>query len=228
MSRPVQAVIHLDNLRHNLALMRRLARDRTLWAVVKADAYGHGLEQALTAFSEADGLATLEVRDARFFRERGWSRRILLLEGFFDADELVEISQLGLETVVHSSWQTDLLRHTPVQKGVNVHVNLNSGMNRLGFKPEEYGAVRAELEAIAGVRVLGCVTHFANSPGAELADVSLLCGADESPLQLGSIGARIAQMYLMDVLFSELCRRNLDACRQSRARIADALAEKHI
>ena len=58
--------------------------------------------------------------------------------------------------------------------------------------------------------------------------VTLLCGADESPLQLGSIGARIAQMYLMDVLFSELCRRNLDQCRQSRARIADALAEKHM
>ena len=56
--------------------------------------------------------------------------------------------------------------------------------------------------------------------------MTLLCGADESPLQLGSIGARIAQMYLMDVLFSELCRRNLDQCRQSRARIADALAEK--
>ena len=56
----------------------------------------------------------------------------------------------------------------------------------------------------------------------------MLCGADESPLQLGSIGARIAQMYLMDVLFSELCRRNLDQCRQSRARIADALAEKHM
>ena len=58
--------------------------------------------------------------------------------------------------------------------------------------------------------------------------MTLLCGADESPLQLGSIGARIAQMYLMDVLFSELCRRNLDQCRQSRARIADALAEKHM
>ena len=72
------------------------------------------------------------------------------------------------------------------------------------------------------------VTHFANSPGADLADVTLLCGADESPLQLGSVGARIAQMYLMDVLFSELCRRNLDECRQSRARIAAALAEKHL
>ena len=58
--------------------------------------------------------------------------------------------------------------------------------------------------------------------------MTLLCGADESPLQLGSVGARIAQMYLMDVLFSELCRRNLDECRQSRARIAAALAEKHL
>ena len=72
------------------------------------------------------------------------------------------------------------------------------------------------------------VTHFANSPGADLADVTLLCGANESPLQLGSVGARIAQMYLMDVVFSELCRRNLDECRQSRARIAAALAEKHL
>ena len=78
-----------------------------------------------------------------------------------------------------------------------------------------------------GLRTI-LVTHFANSPGAELADVTLLCGADESPLQLGSIGARIAQMYLMDVLFSELCRRNLDQCRQSRARIAAALADKHL
>ena len=94
------------------------------------------------------------------------------------------------------------------------------------------GATKDLVETLSYARRRGLktilVTHFANSPGAELADVSLLCGADESPLQLGSIGARIAQMYLMDVLFSELCRRNLDACRQSRARIADALAEKHI
>lgn len=72
------------------------------------------------------------------------------------------------------------------------------------------------------------ITRFPNSPGAELADVVLQCGANESPLQLGSIGARIAQMYLLDVLFSEYCRRNLDECRQHRSRIADALAEKHI
>lgn len=72
------------------------------------------------------------------------------------------------------------------------------------------------------------VTHFSNSPGAKLADVVLLCGADESPLQLGSVGARIAQLYLLDILFSELCRRNLDECRQHRANVADALADKHL
>lgn len=72
------------------------------------------------------------------------------------------------------------------------------------------------------------ITRFPRSPGAEKADVVLQCGANESPLQLGSVAAKIAQMFLLDVLFSEFCRRNLDACRQSRSRIADALAEKHI
>lgn len=72
------------------------------------------------------------------------------------------------------------------------------------------------------------VTHFPNSPGSMYADVILLCGADESPMQLGSIGARIAQLYLMDILFSEVCRRDLDACRTRRSIIADALAIKHL
>jgi len=72
------------------------------------------------------------------------------------------------------------------------------------------------------------VTRFPKSPGALLADVVLQCGADESPLQLGSVAARIAQLFLLDVLFSELCRRNLESCRESRGRIADALADKHI
>lgn len=78
-----------------------------------------------------------------------------------------------------------------------------------------------------GVKVI-LITHFPNSPGAALADVVLLCGADESPLQLGSVGARIAQLYLVDILFSQLCRRNLDRCRESRSRIAKAMEIKHL
>ena len=84
-----------------------------------------------------------------------------------------------------------------------------------------------KLAAERGGKVI-LVTRFANSPGAELADVTLQCGANESPLQLGSVAARIAQLYLLDVVFSEFCRRNLDEARASRSRIADALAEKHI
>lgn len=94
------------------------------------------------------------------------------------------------------------------------------------------GSTLAMMETLKLARQRGgkviLVTRFPNSPGAEMADVVLQCGANESPLQLGSIGARIAQMYLLDVVFSEFCRRNLDEARQSRSRIADALAEKHI
>ena len=72
------------------------------------------------------------------------------------------------------------------------------------------------------------VTRFPNSPGSMLADVVLQVGGNESPLQAGSVAARIAQMYLLDVLFSEFSRRNLEVCRQNRKRIADALADKHL
>ena len=72
------------------------------------------------------------------------------------------------------------------------------------------------------------VTRFPHSPGAELSDIVLQCGANENPLQSGSIAARIAQMYLMDVLFSEYSRRNLVKTRYNRARIAQALEDKHI
>ena len=72
------------------------------------------------------------------------------------------------------------------------------------------------------------ITRYPNSPAAELADVVLLCGSNESPLQLGSAAAKIAQIFLMDILFSELCMRNLSACRQVREKIADTLADKHV
>lgn len=72
------------------------------------------------------------------------------------------------------------------------------------------------------------VTRFPKSPGAALADVVLQCGSNESPLQLGSIAARIAQLYLVDVLFSEVCRRDLEGCKQRRQMVADALADKHV
>lgn len=78
-----------------------------------------------------------------------------------------------------------------------------------------------------GAKVI-LVTRFPNSPGAQLADVVLQCGANENPLQSGSVPARIAQMYLLDILFTEYSRWNLDGAKENRSRIAQALASKHV
>ena len=72
------------------------------------------------------------------------------------------------------------------------------------------------------------ITRFPKSPGAALADVVLQCGANESPLQMGSAAARMAMIFVLDVLFSEVCRRDLDGCRSRRRQVADALSEKHV
>jgi len=94
------------------------------------------------------------------------------------------------------------------------------------------GATKDLVETLSQVKARGTkvilITHFPNCPGAEYADVVLQCGADEGPLQLGSIGARVAQLFLLDILFSEVCRRNLDECRESRTRLATAMVDKHL
>lgn len=93
------------------------------------------------------------------------------------------------------------------------------------------GSTRDVLEITAIARDRGAkvvlVTRFPNSPGAQMADFVLQCGANESPMQSGSVAARIAQMYLLDVLFSEYSRRDLDQARDYRRRIAEALKSKH-
>lgn len=94
------------------------------------------------------------------------------------------------------------------------------------------GSTLAMLDTLKMARDQGgkviLVTRFPNSPGAALANVVLQCGANENPLQSGSIPARIAQMYLLDILFSEYTRKNLDEAKENRNRIAEALALKHI
>lgn len=94
------------------------------------------------------------------------------------------------------------------------------------------GATRAMMETLEIARSrkgkVILVTRFPHAPGAELSDIVLQCGANENPLQSGSVAARIAQMYLMDVLFSEYSRRNLLRTRYNRAKIAEALAGKHL
>lgn len=163
MPRPIAATIHMGALRHNLQRMREAACGRTLWAVVKANAYGHGLLRAARAFEKADGLALIDLCDAEKVRHDGWSKRILLLEGFFDASDIPLLEKFDIETIVHNRHMIELLKAHAPYKCLKAHIKINSGMNRLGFHPDEEETVCAELQQIEGVQVTGVVTHFANA-----------------------------------------------------------------
>jgi alanine racemase len=99
-------------MRHNLVRARTEARGRFVWAVVKANAYGHGLLRAMRAFEAADGLALLDLDEARRARDAGWRKPILLLEGAFEASDLAVCSDLDLTTVVHCGEQLEMLERS--------------------------------------------------------------------------------------------------------------------
>ncbi|MGZ9075019.1 MAG: alanine racemase [Burkholderiaceae bacterium] len=166
MPRPISAVIDLAAMRRNLALARRHARGRFLWAVVKANAYGHGLQRALRAFADADGLALLDLDEAQRARDAGWSRPILLLEGCFDPRDLDVVSALELTPVVHDTAQIDMIQRTRLPAPIDVFLKFNSGMNRLGFTVRDTaGASLAYSRLLASPNVshLTLMIHFANA-----------------------------------------------------------------
>jgi alanine racemase len=153
-------------MRRNLALARRHARGRFLWAVVKANAYGHGLVRATRAFADADGLALLDLDEAQRTRDAGWSRPILLLEGCFEPRDLATVSALKLTPVVHDSGQIDLLERARLPVPIDVYLKFNTGMNRLGFAARDaQGAKLAykRLRASTNIAQLTLMIHFANA-----------------------------------------------------------------
>ncbi|MGQ0334188.1 alanine racemase [Halomonas elongata] len=171
MARPLRADIDLDALCHNYRLARDLAPTSRSLAVLKADAYGHGLvpcARALEGLAPAFAVACLEEAEA--LREGGITAPIVLLEGIFSADELARVEALKLGTVVHSDWQVEaLLSHRPAEP-VPTWVKVDSGMHRLGFAPERAASVWARLSAApAQVCDLHLMSHFATADHADTA-----------------------------------------------------------
>lgn len=162
MPRPIQAHIDLAALAHNLRVARRATRARIL-AVVKANAYGHGLLPVARAIGEADGFALLDVRDAVALREAGFRQPILLLEGYFSHEELPQIVEYELSCVLHQRRQLDWLDACPRRKALSLWLKINSGMNRLGFPPHEVPAVIERLQSHRAVREIILMTHFAQA-----------------------------------------------------------------
>ena len=163
MPRPLVASIHLDSMQHNLARVRACVPGARVWGVVKANAYGHGLERAMRGLAGADGLALIELDNAVRLREFGWRGPLLLLEGFFEPADIGVLEHYGISSAVHCTEQIEMLEAANLSVPLDVHLKMNTGMNRLGFAPGAFRAVHARLAAMPMVREVTLMTHFANA-----------------------------------------------------------------
>ncbi len=168
MPRPITATIDSAALRHNLGVVRRHAPQSRVLAVVKANAYGHGIMRVARALADAgvEGFALLELDAAIALRVAGFTQRIVLLEGFFDAAELPLLATHRIDTVIHSAEQIAMLQHAPEGAKFNLLIKLNTGMNRLGLREAEFAGALKALRANPAAGELTLMTHFANSDDA--------------------------------------------------------------
>jgi len=176
MTRPVRARINLQALQHNFNRVRQFAPNSKIMAIIKANAYGHGLVRVAQVLPDADAFGVACLEEAITLREAGFDRRIVLLEGLFDLDDLILISGYRLDVVIHHVSQIELLEQGPVTRSLNVWLKLDTGMHRLGFEPESVAAVSKRLKNIPQLAELNYMTHFA------CADVP---GNDHTEAQLG-------------------------------------------
>ena len=177
--RPLVKVIDVAALRHNVQTLRRQAGAAALVAVVKADAYGHGVAAVLPALADVDGFAVASIDEALQLRQLGAVKPVLLLEGIFGADEAALCAQYGLVPCVHSLEQLAWLRGI---NGLSAWVKVDSGMHRLGFAVDDAARWLPQVLALANVRWLGVASHFA------CADADVL---DDARAQLARLDALV-------------------------------------
>lgn len=196
MFRPLLARIDLSALKHNLGVVRSHAPQSRVLAVIKANGYGHGMLRTAHALANAEGFAVLNLGEAVALREAGFNQTILLLEGFFNADELPVLAEYRLATVVHSAEQIDMLEASSLPVRLDVFLKANSGMNRLGFRPDAFRAALERLRACPAVDRITLMSHFASADdaaegvGAQLACFNeLLPAARDLPLSLANSAA---------------------------------------
>ena len=164
MSRSATATIHLDALRSNLSRVRALAGDAKIMAVVKADAYGHGLERCARALGGADAFGVASIADGLRLRAAGHRQRIVVLSGPDAASDLAEMRRLQLEAVIHHDSQLAMLEAEHGGDPLKVWLKLDTGMHRLGFAPQRAAELHARLASLPAVdNAIVLMTHFASS-----------------------------------------------------------------
>jgi alanine racemase len=163
--RPLQARVSLSALRHNYAVAKQAAPHSRVFAVVKANAYGHGLERVVRALEPADGFATLELDGAIALREHLTDKPILLLEGFFEPPELHAAAAAGLAAAVHCEEQLRMIELEAPGERLDLWLKINTGMNRLGFPPPAAASALQRLRKSGKARSITLMTHFGTADG---------------------------------------------------------------
>ncbi|WP_425916996.1 alanine racemase [Pseudomonas sp. GWSMS-1] len=174
--RPLVATIDLSAITQNYAVAKRCAPGRQAFAVVKANAYGHGVREVVTALHNlADGFAVACLEEAAEVRALQGEARILLLEGCFDANEYQFAAQLGLDVVLHSEQQAQQLLAATLSRPLNVWLKLDSGMHRLGFNAAQLRDWHGCLHGAEQVAELNLISHFAcaDERGSEATELQL-------------------------------------------------------
>tara|TARA_R110002110_G_scaffold400317_1_gene616627 strand:+ start:44855 stop:45937 length:1083 start_codon:yes stop_codon:yes gene_type:complete len=154
------AEINLQALQHNYQVVRAYAPKSKILAMLKANAYGHGLVYVAKALKEADAFGVASMDEALVLRQAGLTNPIFLMEGFFQSDALDLLQDCQLTTVIHNFEQMKALQDSQFEKPVPVWLKVNTGMNRLGFHPDDFLAVYQQLKKIKAVDLQGVMTHF--------------------------------------------------------------------
>ena len=161
MTRPARACIDLRALQHNFQRVRQAAAGSRIMAIIKANAYGHGLLRVAQSLPGADAFGVASPEEGIALREAGFDRRIVLLEGPFSGDDLVLVSGYRLDVVIHHASQLDMLEQAGLKRPLDVWLKLDTGMNRLGFEPAAVAELLARLQGIEQVASVRFMTHFA-------------------------------------------------------------------
>jgi len=194
MPRPIRATIVSGAFTHNLEIARRHAGTAKIWAVLKANAYGHGLMRAVKALGAADGYAVLDFVDALRMRSEGIDKPILMIEGFFKPDDLPLLAKHRLTPVIHNIEQITMLEKVTQVGTIDAYLKVNSGMNRLGFGADNIRLAWNALKGNPGISAVTLMTHFADADGesgvaAQLQWFNELTQSFEAPRSLANSAA---------------------------------------
>jgi alanine racemase len=165
MSRPAQITINISALRHNVTQVRRMAPSAKILAMVKSNAYGHGIERIAKALTDVEAFGVASAEEGMLLRGAGINKPIFLMEGLFHANELPQAIAQDFTLIVHHLHQVEMLEQYPNQHHqLNVWLKIDTGMHRLGFQPQEVNAIHQRLQRCTLVKKpIGLMTHFAKA-----------------------------------------------------------------